>query len=121
MAIKECTPNRKGDSKKNHLGVTTYAHDGEFAKDVCDACVQSWQCQPADCFTAKGPAKFNYARVKSGDMVCKTKLTCAAANDGTGNFCYRPYSWATKYNAESKPTPSPVVITAPTPAPSQRW
>lgn len=126
--IKECDPNHKGVSKTNHLGVTDHAHDGEFAKDQCTQCVQDWQCQPADCFSNGQATDFDAAAVKAGNMVCKTKLTCSShtwtdsqSRTHSGNFCLRPYTWATKYTAAIT-TPVAATPTAkPTRAPTMQW
>jgi len=120
-SIEECNPKRKGFEKKNHLGVTDHSHDGEYATDTCKACVQDFQCEPADCYANGKPVKFNFAAVKRGNMICKTQLTCSPANDNSGNFCFRPYTWATKYEATKAAVVQVVPTNRPTLAPTQKW
>jgi len=120
-SIAECKPNRKGDSALNHLNVEEHALDGTFAKDVCTACVQDWQCEPTECYSNGAAVAYSASALKNGDQICKVQPTCSPSNDNSGNYCFGPYSWAKKYEASA----NPVAITAPTQkptlAPTEAW
>jgi hypothetical protein len=91
---------------------------------ICKFCQQDWQCEPTDCFKDGEKTAFNQHELTTGQQVCKTQPTCAQANDNSGKYCFRPYTWATNtstfnYTGPHAPTGPPTKQA--TMFPTQRW
>ena len=91
---------------------------------TCKFCKQDWQCEPTDCYKNGQPTPFNQAELTNGEQVCKTQPTCAQANDNSGKYCFRPYTWATNNTGFDHEGPH-AATRAPTQQatmhPTQRW
>jgi len=123
-SVAVCDHNHRGDKALstglNDNTVENTHLDAQKDSEACASCVQDWQCQPADCYKNGKQVAFDANQLKRGVQVCKTQPTCSAANDGTGHFCFRPYTWANKYeNNGSKATRPPTKPA--TQAPTQKW